>query len=118
MMGLVETGGAVASVDEPTVQGTWNMTLQSHQVALVLEQNGKIVTGTLMIMGKDVPVDGEFVEGRLTLAAKAEVGTHDAPGKTVPLRLTATLQSDDTLQGEMSSAKGPLKWTAERLKPE
>lgn len=100
------------------VAGTWDVLLMSHQVGLVLEQDpadASKVTGTLMIMGQDVPVDGTFVDGRLTLTGAARIGDHDN-GAPVAMRLTATLKGDDTLEGEMATAKEPVKWTAERLK--
>jgi hypothetical protein len=104
------------------VAGTWNMTLMSHQVGMVLEQNGTSVTGTLMLMGKDVPLEGQFVEGTLTINGKGamlggppEHGGGEAP-KPVPIKLTAKLLEDGTLDGEIETAKGPVKWTAERLR--
>jgi len=38
---------------------------------------------------------------------------HDAPG---PKPITATLQDDGTLVGEMMTNAGPAKWTGEKLK--
>jgi hypothetical protein len=114
----------IALQASPTgVAGTWNMTLMSHQVGMVLEQNGKAVTGTLMMMGKDVPLEGEFADGKLTVTGKGALmgapaehgGSGDAP-KPIPIKLTAKLLDDGTLDGEMETAKGPAKWTAERLR--
>ncbi len=99
----------------PTVAGTWNISLMGHPIALVLEQDGKKITGTMMMMGKDVPVDGEFADGTLTLTSPARIGAPDAH-ETVPLTLNAKLQEDGTLAGEIASAKGPMAWTAERLR--
>jgi len=97
------------------VAGTWNISLHGHQVGLVLEQDGTTVTGTLMIMGKDVAVDGTFSDRALSLTGPAGAVDH-AGEETVPMKLTATLKADGTLDGEMATAKGPMKWTAERLK--
>ena len=99
------------------VAGVWIILLEGHQIGLGLEQDGQKVTGTLQIMGKNVPVDGEFVGKSLSLVGdNAAVGTH-GDEKTVPLKITATLKDDGTLEGEMNTARGPMKWTAERLKP-
>ena len=110
-----------------SVAGTWDVNLMSHQMALVLENDAKDatkVTGTLMIMGKDVEVNGEFVAGKLTLTGKGALmgqrggESHDgkdAPPST-PLKLTATMKDDGTLEGEMPMPQGAAKWTAERLK--
>lgn len=103
------------------VAGTWNMTLMSHQVGMVLEQKDTAVTGTLMLMGKDVPLEGQFVDGKLTVNGKgALMGAPPEHGgeaaKPMPIKLTAKLLEDGTLDGEMDTAKGPVKWTAERLR--
>jgi hypothetical protein len=81
----------------------------------VLEQDGRTITGTLMIMGKDVAVDGTFSDHLLSLTGAGAVADH-AGDETVPMKLTATLKDDGTLDGEISTARGPMKWTAERLK--
>jgi hypothetical protein len=101
--------------DAPSVAGTWNISLQGHQVALVLEQAGRTITGTVMMMGKDVPVDGTFSDRLLSLTGAGAVGDHTGQ-ETVPMKLTATLKDDGTLDGEMATVRGPMKWTAERLK--
>jgi len=104
-----------AAAAAPSIAGTWNISLMGHPIALVLEQDGKKVTGTLMMMGKDVPVDGAFADGTLTLTSPAQIG---APGghDTVPLALTAKLKEDGTLAGEITGPHGPMEWTAERLR--
>ncbi|MEO8678910.1 MAG: hypothetical protein ABI665_07685 [Vicinamibacterales bacterium] len=115
------------SDDTRNVAGTWDVNLMSHQMALVLEHDAKDatkVTGTLMVMGKDVEVNGDFVDGKLTLIGKGALmgprggdghGDQAAPPAT-PLKLTATLKDDGTLEGEMPMPQGAAKWTAERLK--
>ena len=114
--------------DLKSVAGTWDVNLMSHQVALVLEHDAKDATkvsGTLMIMGKDVAVNGEFVDGKLTLTGKGALMAprqHDgaAPDgeepKGTPLKLVGTMKDDGTLEGEMPMPQGAAKWTAERLK--
>jgi hypothetical protein len=110
-----------------SVAGTWTMTVMSHQVGLVLAQDGKKVTGTFMLMGKDVPMEGEFVDGTLTLTSNARIMTPPAAGAAAvhggaatpgaPLAITAKLQDDGTLAGEMPNGSGqPLTWIAERLR--
>ena len=93
-----------------TIAGTWNMTLMSHQVALEIKQDGKKVTGTLMMPGRDVPVEGEYVEGVLTFSATG--GEAGSP----QMKFEGKLQEDGTLAGEMVSPRGKAQWTAERLK--
>ena len=125
-MAILGLGGALSAqdkkIDEKTnVTGTWDMTLMSHQVALVLEQDGTAVTGTLMMMGKDVPLNGEFAGGKFSLVGKgAFMSRPDGHGeggqKPVPITLTGVLKEDGTLEGEAPGPHGTAKWTAERLK--
>ena len=104
--------------EKATVTGTWDVNLMSHQLGLVLEQQGTKVTGTLMVMGKDVEVEGEFVDGTLRIVGKgAAFARHDDPnGKPTPITLTGTMKEDGTLEGEAPGPQGVAKWTAERLK--
>ena len=121
---LMLTGGLRAQdkkIDEKTnVTGTWDMALMSHQVGLVLEQEGTAVSGTLMMMGKDVPLSGDFTEGKLSLVGKGAFMSrpdgHGEAQKPVPITLTGVLKDDGTLEGEAPGPQGTVKWTAERLK--
>jgi hypothetical protein len=122
---LILAAGVIAQekkIDEKTnVTGTWDMSMMSHQVGLVLEQDGTTVTGTLMMMGKDVPLNGEFTDGKLSLVGKgAFMSRPDGHGgegqKPVPITLTGVLKDDGTLEGEVPGPQGTVKWTAERLK--
>jgi hypothetical protein len=112
--------------------GTWNVEMMSHQVALVIEPaEGNKVTATMMMMGNDVPLKGELVDGTLSLVGvKTEGSTGavtlgggaaahggDAPAQRPPARpITVTLQEDGTLAGEMMTNQGPAKFTGEKLK--
>jgi hypothetical protein len=118
------------------VTGTWNLSLIGDHVVpigLVIEQDGKKVTGTMMLMGNDVPVEGEFVDGTLTLSANATVlagSTHagepahaaDPAGGPAPsplptrLSLSAKMQDDGTLAGEFATPRGAMKLTGERFR--
>ena len=109
--------GLSAQEAKSTVAGTWDMAAMSHQFALVVDEikDAKNVTATLMIMGQDVLLDGDVTDGLLTLSGKSMLG---APGSSemVPLKVTGRLISDDKIEGEIGTARGPAKWTAERLK--
>jgi hypothetical protein len=115
------------STPAPTIAGTWTMTVMSHQIGMELTQDGSKVTGTMMMMGTDVPVEGEFVDRTLNLTSKARMmngppstgeNVHGgAAPQGVQLTVKATLQDDGTLAGEMPSPNGkPVTWIAERLK--
>lgn len=104
-----------ADTAEAPLTGTWVMLLQGHQVGLEIEQKDKVLTGTLHIMGQRVPVDGELADRTFTLASDAQVGDANAH-TTVPITITGTHKPDDTLEGEIVMPRGPVTWTAERLK--
>jgi hypothetical protein len=112
-------GAAAARQSEPaTVDGTWNVSLIADHVvpvALVLQQEGTVVTGTVIIHGTDVPVTGDYTRGTLKLTASTE----GADGTAHPfgaMTITATMKDDGTLAGEMVSSRGIIPLTAERLK--
>ena len=104
-----------AAQTAPRVAGTWNMTLMSHQVGLELTQDGVAVTGTLMMMGKDVKVEGTFADGVLALTGVGAKIADREGGEAMAIKLRGRLTPDDTLEGEIDTARGPAKWTAERL---
>ena len=124
-----------ASAQEKTVTvadfaGTWNIEVMSHQVALVIEaQEGNKVTGTMMMMGRDVPLKGELAGRTITFVGVKEVqahvesahaggagpaANHNPPATAKPI--IVVLQEDGTLTGEMMTTGGPVKWTGEKLR--
>ena len=119
-------GQGKATVDD--FAGTWNIELMSHQLALVIEPaGGNKATATLMVMGRDIPLQGELVERTIIFAGVKPEGhsaepnpSHggDAAGNGPAAKpIVVTLQEDGTLAGEMMTNNGPAKWTAEKLKP-
>lgn len=99
----------------PSVAGKWIMTVDTgahgvRELALALKQAGKEVTGTFASPHGDMPVKGEFVEGKLTLAT-----TEQAHGS---ISFNAKLKDDETLTGYISTPDGDLTWTAKRVKDE
>lgn len=100
--------------------GTWNVEMMSHQVALVIEAGeGNTVTATMMMMGNDVLLTGELVDRTLMLTGVktegAAEGGHVGP-KPGAKPISATIQEDGTLAGEMMTNMGPAKWTGEKLR--
>ena len=103
--------------------GTWNIELMSHQVALVVEPaDGTKVNATLMVMGRDTPLKGEFADRSITLSAIKQEGegggpgVHAAPASSGAKPLVITMQDDGTIAGEMMTQQGPVKFTGEKLK--
>jgi hypothetical protein len=110
-----EPGPSGQAAAAPSLTGTWVMLLQGHQVGLEIEQKDEVLMGTLYIMGQRVPVDGEVTDRAFTLASDSQIGDANSH-TTVPIKITGTHKEDDTLEGEIGMSRGPMKWTAERLK--
>jgi hypothetical protein len=96
---------------EKGVAGQWSLSVRSPHgevgMALDLVQEGKKVSGTLATPhGDNLPIEGEFTEGTLTLATP---GTSD-----MRITMTAKLKDNGTLDGSLSSQMGDMTWTAKR----
>jgi hypothetical protein len=113
--------------------GTWNIEVMSHQVALVIEPlDGTKVTGTMMMMGREVPLKGELAGRTVTFVGvkpegdahgelhgqpaggASHVGNQNPTANAKPI--VVTLLEDGTLSGEMMTTGGPVKWTGEKLR--
>ena len=96
----------------PSVAGHWNVSVKGSPhgdvtMGLALAQDGKKISGTLATPhGDDLPVEGEFVDGKLTIATRG--------GGDMQISLTAKLKEDGTLEGYLSSQMGDMTWTASR----
>jgi hypothetical protein len=131
---LIALAGASALAQEKAVTvgdfvGTWNIEVMSHQVALVIEpQEGNKVTGTMMMMGRDVPLKGELSGRSISFVGVKEVESHvdsahggagqaanQSPSANAK-PIVVTLLEDGTLSGEMMTSGGPVKWVGEKLK--
>ena len=94
---------------EPGVAGRWTMTVDSPHgtmtMGLTLTQEGRKVAGTFASPHGDMPVEGEFADGALSLATKSEEGS---------ITFSAKLKDKDTLAGYISSSMGDMTFTAKR----
>lgn len=112
--GTLALAVAAGASDQRSVAGAWIVTLRAgHAVQLGLElaQDDRKVSGTLMIMGHTMELEGEYMDGALTLSGEGNAGTHLEGTVT----LTATLEDDGTLAGELRNAQRRMPWTAERF---
>lgn len=99
--------------EAPGLTGKWTMTLQTSEgsmtLALTLKQDRNAVTGVWSTPhDTDVPLEGEFKDGALTLASPE---THE-----MQVSFTGKLKADGSLAGTLSSAMGDMTWTAKRAK--
>ena len=106
--------------DPSNVSGVWQMNVQGDhviQVGMELKQDGKTVTGTILMptqhigQRKEVSVTGEFADGALKLSGTAEGASED----TAKLDIAATMQKDGTMSGTLSAGTHSATWTGERL---
>ena len=99
------------------VTGTWVMELQGHQMALELDQKDTRVEGVLNAMGQRILLVGDYVERKLTLKGeRPEDGFPSHGGGNDAGPIVATMLDNGTLEGELSTNKGRMKWTGERFK--
>ena len=99
----------------PTVTGRWTMSVNGGPhgdmtMGLALQQSGKKVSGTFATPHGDIEVEGEFVEGALSLATRG--------GSDTQITLNAQLKDNGSLEGYVSSQMGDMTWTAERATDE
>src|SRR5262245_5781895 len=107
---------ATALAAEPSVTGTWTMTVEGSPhgnatMGLTLKQDGTKVTGTFSSgHSADMAVSGEFVKGQLKIETAGQADSK--------IMLSAKLKDDGTLAGMISSPMGDMKWTASKAKAE
>jgi hypothetical protein len=94
----------------PGVDGRWTMSVKGGPhgdmtMNLELTQEGTKVGGTFATPHGDLPVEGEFVDAKLTIATS---------GGDTRVSLTAKLRENGTLEGYLSSEMGDMTWTATR----
>lgn len=100
---------AAASRD---LTGRWTLTTSADgphgavSMEFELKQNGRKVAGRLVPPhGGEIALEGEFDAGTLSLSSSSGEG----------LTMKATLKSDGTLAGYLSSERGDMTWTATRV---
>jgi hypothetical protein len=95
----------------PTVAGNWNISMDYGQgptdIGAVFKLDGKKVTGALNSQMGEVPLAGEFADGKLTFSI-------DVNGMS--LTFTSTLKDADTMTGTMGGQMGDVPWVAKRIK--
>ena len=112
-------------MDAPSLTGTWNMGLEGGHVipvALVLEQDGDALTGTISMPTQragstvDVALKGAIAKGAFTLS-----GTVEGAKEPTTIEISGKLNDEGMLAGNVTmSGRGEghegMPYTAERLK--
>ena len=96
------------------VTGTWVMEVGGHQIALELEQKDTRVEGVMHAMGQRVLLIGEYKDRALTLKGERPEDGAGHDGKGGPI--VASMLDNGTLDGELTTNHGRMKWTGERFK--
>jgi hypothetical protein len=93
------------------VAGKWSMSFAGHDgfvATLVLEQDGRKVTGTFTSPHGDTnPVRGELENGTLTISVTGE-------GDHAGMTFEGSFKDKDTLTGKLNGPMGEMSWTAKR----
>lgn len=96
------------------VTGTWVMEVSGHQIALELEQKDTRVEGIMHAMGQRVLLVGDYKDRALMLRGERPEDGAGHDGKGAPI--VATMLDNGTLEGELTTNHGRMKWTGERFK--
>ncbi len=116
-LALVVSGFSQAFAGDLT--GDWKFNGKSDHVfsiGLQLKQDGKSLTGTLMMPNGDVPLKGSLDGSDLVLEGKMEASPGGFPAGA--LKIGGTVKEDGTMAGKISMGgnHGGMEWTAERMK--
>jgi hypothetical protein len=109
---------AQSSASKPaSVAGNWDVSISMQDgtlpATMALALDGKKVTGTFNSEHSgEVPVDGQFVDGRLTFTALV----HSGSPQEMKIEFAGALKADGTMAGTLSSPMGDMTWTASRAK--
>ncbi len=97
-----------------SIAGKWDMTVETDQgqmqTLLEVKLDGKKVTGTITGPQGAGPIEGEFVDNKLTFTM-----SFDSPNGSMSIGFTATFK-DDALSGTLDFGQGQVPWHATRSK--
>ena len=98
-----------------SVAGQWNLAFDGPQgsmmVGMTLKQDEKKVTGTLSGPQGEVPLEGEYAEGKLSFSISV-----DTQNGTMEIGFAGQMNEDGTLAGIMAGPMGEIPWKGERVK--
>jgi hypothetical protein len=98
-----------------SIAGKWDMTAETPQgttpVTLVMKLDGKKVTGTMSGPQGEIPLEGEFADGKLSMTITIQGGSGD-----MSITFTGALKEDGTLAGTFDFGQGAMNWKAQRAK--
>ena len=99
-----------------SVDGKWDMNVTGPDgngisVTVVFKQDGKKLTGTLAGPQGEVPLEGEYAEGKIMFAISVP-----GDGGAMNIGFAGNMKDDGTLGGMASGPFGEIPWTATKAK--
>lgn len=98
-----------------SIAGKWDMTAETPQgttpVTLVMKLDGRKVTGTIAGPQGEIPLEGEFTDGKLSMTITIQGG-----GGDMSITFNGALKEDGTLAGTFDFGQGAMNWKATRAK--
>lgn len=92
--------------EQKSVAGSWNVSIESISIRLVLAQKGKKITGTLQNPhGGEIRLKGQFAGGKIQFSGASE-------DNSIKLSAAGNLKGDGTLAGNLTSTMGDMAWSA------
>jgi hypothetical protein len=99
----------------PSIAGKWNLTttVNGNEMVnlLTAKLDGKKLTGTLAGQMGEVPLEGEFENGKLWFNISVP-----SNGNAVQVAFSGAFKTDGTLAGTLDYGQGSISWTAARVK--
>ena len=112
------TAAAQAAQAKPAekVDGKWDMSVTGPDgnginVTIVFKSEGKKLTGTLTGPQGEVPLEGEYAEGKIMFAISVP-----GDGGSMNIGFAGNWKEDGTLAGMASGPFGEIPWTATKAK--
>lgn len=102
---------AAVKTDAATITGNWVISMDYGQgpteIAAVFKLDGKKVTGSLTSPAGETPLEGEYVDGKLSFGI-------DVQG--MALSFTAKMKDADNIVGAMGGQMGEIPFVGKRVK--
>jgi hypothetical protein len=99
----------------PSPVGKWNLvaTINGNEMTnlLTVKLDGKKLTGTFAGQQGELPIEGEFENGKLWFSI-----TVPSNGNSVQVSFSGAFKTDGTLAGSLDYGQGSIPWTAARVK--
>ena len=96
---------------QKSIAGAWTLSAHGMSMHMVLSQDGTKISGSIDSPhgGGEIRLSGEFADGKLTMAGRA-----NGDDLAIPLSFTGTLERAGSLAGTLTTNVGQMTWMAVR----